>query len=182
MKGGGRDHWSRAYSVMLAGGGVARGKVVGKTDRIAGDVSERPVSPKDILATAYHLLGIDPETHTHRSPRPHLAAGARGQSADRRAGVAACNSVVITQTNFPPSPPVLRGRGVGGEGVERCPVAARPLPPTPLPLSTGGEGGKRGSVMTTLRSPNQRAGRRPTVPPGRSTSVGGSKTWTTTSP
>ena len=62
VKGGGRDHWSRAYSVMLAGGGVARGKVVGKTDRIASDVSERPVSPKDILATAYHLLGIDPET------------------------------------------------------------------------------------------------------------------------
>jgi len=62
VKGGGRDHWSRAYSVMLAGGGVARGKIVGKTDRIASDVSERPVSPKDILATAYHLLGIDPET------------------------------------------------------------------------------------------------------------------------
>ena len=35
--GGGRDHWSRAYSVLLAGGGVARGKVVGKTDRIAGE-------------------------------------------------------------------------------------------------------------------------------------------------
>ena len=62
VKGGGRDHWSRAYSVMLSGGGVARGRVVGKTDRIASDVSERPVSPKDILATAYYLLGIDPET------------------------------------------------------------------------------------------------------------------------
>lgn len=61
-KGGGRDHWSRAYSVLLAGGGIARGKVVGQTDRIAGDVAERPVSPKDILATTYHLLGIDPET------------------------------------------------------------------------------------------------------------------------
>ncbi len=61
-KGGGRDHWSRAYSVLLAGAGIARGKVVGKTDKIAGDVVERPVSPKDILATTYHLLGIDPET------------------------------------------------------------------------------------------------------------------------
>jgi arylsulfatase A-like enzyme len=69
--GGGRDHWSRAYSVLLAGGGVARGKVVGKTDRIAGDVVERPVSPKDILATTYHLLGIDPETTlTDRTNRP----------------------------------------------------------------------------------------------------------------
>jgi hypothetical protein len=34
--------------------------VVGKTDRIAGDVTETPISPKDVLATTYHLLGIDP--------------------------------------------------------------------------------------------------------------------------
>jgi len=72
VKGGGRDHWSRAYSVVLAGAGVARGKVVGKTDRIAGDVVERPVSPKDLLATTYHLLGIDPDaTVTDRTNRPH---------------------------------------------------------------------------------------------------------------
>jgi hypothetical protein len=62
VNGGGRDHWSRAYSALLAGGGVARGRVVGRTDKIAGTVVERPVSPKDILATTYHLLGIDPET------------------------------------------------------------------------------------------------------------------------
>ena len=61
-KGGGRDHWSRAYSAVLAGGGVARGRVIGKTDRIAGDVVDRPLSPKDMLATTYHLLGIDPAT------------------------------------------------------------------------------------------------------------------------
>jgi hypothetical protein len=70
-KGGGRDHWSRAYCGLLAGGGVARGKVVGKTDKIAGDVIERPTSPKDILATVYHLLGIDPETPLRdRTGRP----------------------------------------------------------------------------------------------------------------
>jgi hypothetical protein len=70
-KGGGRDHWSQAYSVVLAGGGVARGKVVGRSDRIAGTVQDRPVSPKDILATAYHLLGIDLETKlTDRIGRP----------------------------------------------------------------------------------------------------------------
>jgi hypothetical protein len=62
VNGGGRDHWSRVYSGIFAGGGVARGKVVGRSDKIAGDVAERPVSPKDILATLYHLLGIDPET------------------------------------------------------------------------------------------------------------------------
>jgi hypothetical protein len=62
VRGGGRDHWSQAYSCLFAGGGVARGRVVGRTDRIGGTVSERPVSPKDILATVYHLLGIHPET------------------------------------------------------------------------------------------------------------------------
>jgi hypothetical protein len=79
MKGGGRDHRSRANSAVLAGGGVARGRVVGKTDRIAGDVAERPVSPKDVLATTYHLLGIDPETTlTDRTGRPvPLAAEGR---------------------------------------------------------------------------------------------------------
>jgi hypothetical protein len=78
IPGGGRDHWSRAYSAVLAGGGVARGRVVGKTDRIAGDVTERPVSPKDVLATAYHLLGIDPGTTlTDRTGRP-LPLVARG--------------------------------------------------------------------------------------------------------
>ena len=59
-KGGGRDHWSRAYSAVFAGAGMGRGNIVGRTDRIASDVIDNPVSPKDILATAYHLLGIDP--------------------------------------------------------------------------------------------------------------------------
>jgi hypothetical protein len=61
-KGAGRHHWSRAYSMALAGGGVARGKVVGSTDRAGGDVRDTPVSPKDILATTFHLLGIDAHT------------------------------------------------------------------------------------------------------------------------
>ncbi|MCI0705384.1 MAG: DUF1501 domain-containing protein [Planctomycetia bacterium] len=61
-KGAGRHHWSRAYSVVMAGGGIALGKVVGSTDKIGGDVRDIPVSPKDILATAFHLLGIDPHT------------------------------------------------------------------------------------------------------------------------
>jgi Protein of unknown function (DUF1501) len=60
--GGGRDHWSRCYSVVMAGAGVARGRVVGQSDKIASDPAERPVSPKDILATIYHLLGIDTGT------------------------------------------------------------------------------------------------------------------------
>src|SRR5581483_1029170 len=70
-RGGGRDHWSQVYSILMAGGGIARGSVVGKSDKIAGTVAERPISPKDILATIYHLLGIDPETLlTDRTKRP----------------------------------------------------------------------------------------------------------------
>jgi hypothetical protein len=70
-KGGGRDHWSRCYSTLLAGGGIARGRVVGRSDKIASDPVERLVSAKDILATIYHLLGIDPATTlTDRLGRP----------------------------------------------------------------------------------------------------------------
>jgi hypothetical protein len=61
-KGAGRHHWSRAYSIVMAGAGVPRGKVVGSTDKLGGDVRVTPISPKDILATAFHLLGIDPHT------------------------------------------------------------------------------------------------------------------------
>lgn len=61
-KGGGRDHWSRAYSQVYAGGGMGHGHLVGRTDKIAGDVEETPISPKDVLATAFYLLGIDPES------------------------------------------------------------------------------------------------------------------------
>ncbi len=70
-RGGGRDHWSRCYSVLMAGGGIARGHVVGRSDKIASDPVERRVSPKDILATIYHLMGIDPATTlTDRTGRP----------------------------------------------------------------------------------------------------------------
>ncbi|MBL9091210.1 MAG: DUF1501 domain-containing protein [Planctomycetaceae bacterium] len=61
-KGGGRDHWARVYSTMMAGGGVKRGSVVGASDKHGGDVARDPISPKDMLATMYHLLGIDPHT------------------------------------------------------------------------------------------------------------------------
>jgi hypothetical protein len=59
-QGGGRDHWSQAYSALFAGGGIAKGRVVGGTDKHAGEVISNPVGPKDVLATMYHLLGIEP--------------------------------------------------------------------------------------------------------------------------
>lgn len=61
-KGAGRHHWSKAYSIVMAGGGISRGKIVGSTDKHAGEVRDVPVSPKDILATAFHALGIDAHT------------------------------------------------------------------------------------------------------------------------
>lgn len=75
-KGGARHHWSRAYSSVFAGGGMAAGRVVGQTDAIAGDVVSTPVSPKDMQATTYSLLGYDPASRMpDRSGRPHFLAG-----------------------------------------------------------------------------------------------------------
>lgn len=61
-KSAGRDHWSFCYSVVLAGGGIRGGQVHGASDRAAGYPASQPVSPADIAATIYHLLGIDPGT------------------------------------------------------------------------------------------------------------------------
>jgi len=74
--GAARHHWSKAYSTLLAGGGTPRGKVVGQTDRIAGEVVETPISPKDIQATAFHLLGIPADTLMYdQQERPYPIAG-----------------------------------------------------------------------------------------------------------
>ncbi len=60
-QGGGRDHWSNVYTSLMAGGGTARGHIVGASDGKGAEVAERPISPKDLLATMYHLMGIDHE-------------------------------------------------------------------------------------------------------------------------
>ena len=74
--GAGLHHWSRVYSTAYAGGGIGRGQVIGASDRIGGEVRDNPVSPKDILATAFHLLGIDPETTVNdRFDRPVRIVG-----------------------------------------------------------------------------------------------------------
>ena len=59
--GGGRDHWPRVFSVVLAGGGVRGGQVIGSSDRIGESPRDRPVSPADLAHTIYTLLGINPE-------------------------------------------------------------------------------------------------------------------------
>ena len=71
LEGDGRGHWGRAYCNLMAGGGVTRGRVIGKTDAIAGTPIDRPLKAKDVLATVYHLLGIDHHTTvTDRQDRP----------------------------------------------------------------------------------------------------------------
>jgi hypothetical protein len=65
-KDAGRDHYARAWSTVLAGGGIKGGQVVGKTDREGAAVVDRPVSVRDFMATVCRTLGIDftrkPET------------------------------------------------------------------------------------------------------------------------
>jgi len=57
---GGRGHWGRVFSAVLAGGGFRGGCVVGASDARGEEVKERPVYPCDLIASMYELLGIDP--------------------------------------------------------------------------------------------------------------------------
>ncbi|HWB14537.1 MAG TPA: DUF1501 domain-containing protein [Pirellulales bacterium] len=59
---GGRDHWPQCYSAVVAGGGVRGGNVYGESDKIAAFPRSNPVSPEDLLATMYYLLGIDSQS------------------------------------------------------------------------------------------------------------------------
>jgi hypothetical protein len=58
-KDAGRDHWPRVSNALLAGGGMKVGQVIGATDRLGGEPSERPVTFGEVFATLYHNLGID---------------------------------------------------------------------------------------------------------------------------
>jgi hypothetical protein len=67
-----RDHWPHCYTVLLAGAGVPSGAVYGASDRLAAYPARDPVTPEDIAATLYLLLGIDPETGIYDPlRRPH---------------------------------------------------------------------------------------------------------------
>ncbi len=56
---GGRGHWGKCFSAVVAGGGFKGGQVVGASDARGEEVKERPVYPCDLIATMYQLLGID---------------------------------------------------------------------------------------------------------------------------
>ena len=77
-KEGGRDHWPRVSCALLAGGGMKHGQVIGATDRLGGEASERPVSFGEVHATLYHALGLDVNkvTVTDLTGRPQFLVDA----------------------------------------------------------------------------------------------------------
>lgn len=58
---GGRNHYSKCFSALVAGGGFAGGRVTGVSDALAENVVSRPVTPQDMLGSIYELCGIDPD-------------------------------------------------------------------------------------------------------------------------
>ena len=83
-KGGGRDHWSQAYSVLLAGGGIARGKVVGKTDTHRRHGGRPPGLAEGPARDRVSPPGLRSRNHAHRPDQPPGVARAE------RASVAGC--------------------------------------------------------------------------------------------
>lgn len=63
----GRDHWARAFSAAVAGGGVAGGRVIGATDAGGFEVKQRPVQVQDLFATIFRCFGLNPKK-TYRTP------------------------------------------------------------------------------------------------------------------
>jgi len=65
---GGRGHWGRAFSTLVAGGGFRGGQTLGETDARGEEVKTRPVSPGEVIASMYALLGIDGQALRLRPP------------------------------------------------------------------------------------------------------------------
>jgi hypothetical protein len=76
-KNGGRDHWPKVCSALVAGGGMRGGQAIGSTTRWGEEPHTRPVHFREVFATLYQLLGIDvASTVLHDlSRRPHDLVG-----------------------------------------------------------------------------------------------------------
>jgi hypothetical protein len=68
--GGGRGHHSKAFTCVLAGGGLKTGQAIGTTDELAMTITSRPVSVPDLHATIHAALGINPKGLLHAGDRP----------------------------------------------------------------------------------------------------------------
>ena len=78
----GRDHWPYCYTAVMAGAGIKRGYIHGKSDKTGSAPLEDPVHPGELLATIYHAFGIDPATivYNHlKQPRELVKADAVGR-------------------------------------------------------------------------------------------------------
>jgi hypothetical protein len=78
----GRDHWPYCYTAVLAGAGIKRGYVHGKSDKTGSAPVLDPVHPGELLATIYHACGIEPTTivYNHlKQPRELVKAEAVGR-------------------------------------------------------------------------------------------------------
>ena len=64
-RGPGRDHWARAFSLTLGGGGIRTGMVLGATDKHGAEITDRPVSVPDFARTVYQALGLNPMAKLH---------------------------------------------------------------------------------------------------------------------
>ncbi|MGE3805631.1 MAG: DUF1501 domain-containing protein [Gemmataceae bacterium] len=66
----GRDHYIRAWTIVLAGAGIKGGQQYGSTDQDGKDVKDNPVSEGDLFSTIYHSLGVDPRVKHYVGTRP----------------------------------------------------------------------------------------------------------------
>jgi Protein of unknown function (DUF1501)/TAT (twin-arginine translocation) pathway signal sequence len=66
----GRDHFIRAWTIVLAGGGIKGGQIWGETDKDGKEVKDNPVSEGDLFATIYKTLGINPRMKHYVGVRP----------------------------------------------------------------------------------------------------------------
>ena len=73
----GRDHWPYCYTGLIAGAGIKRGYVHGKSDATASAPLDNPVHPNELLVTVYHSFGISPDTivYNHLNQPRELVKG-----------------------------------------------------------------------------------------------------------
>ncbi len=83
----GRDHWPKVFSVVLAGGGIKKGFIYGKSDATASEPDEDGLTVEDLAHTVYHCLGIDARQEADVAGRPAHRHRPRGPHAQGSAGV-----------------------------------------------------------------------------------------------
>jgi hypothetical protein len=77
--GGGRGHWSKAFSVAMAGGGLKTGQAVGVTDELGRKILDHPISVPDLHATIHCALGVNPGKHLRDQNDRPVPVTDRGQ-------------------------------------------------------------------------------------------------------